>query len=114
MANPEIKLQPLKMNQKFLTLVNLCAPPDDVSRGRILLHGAVGLYVFLTLWSDFITSSFYIVQYKKRDLEDILGSVLQSAAVSSPIFGMVTTYLQRNRLRGIFHLYQQIYDECNR
>lgn len=106
-------LQPLKLNQKFLTLVNLCAPPDNVTRPQILLHAVVGIYVFVTLWSDLISSSFFLIQYKKRDLEDVLGSVLQVAAVTSNIFGMITVYALDKRLRDIFSLYQKIYNECN-
>lgn len=106
-------MQPLKLNQKFLTLVNLCAPSDNVTRPELLLHATVGIYVFVTLCSDLISSSFFVIQYKKRDLEDVLGSVLQIAAVSSNIFGMVTVFILAKRLRGIFCLFQRIYNECN-
>lgn len=106
-------MQPLKLNQKFLTLVGLCAHADDVSVGKILLHAAVGIYVFVTLWSDFISSSFFLVQYKIRDMEDVLGSMLQTAAVTSNIFGMASTFFLSKRLRGVFLLFQTIYNECN-
>lgn len=108
-----VNMQPLKLNQKFLTLVGLCAPADNVSVGKILLYSAVGLYVFVTLWSDFISSSFFLIQYKKRDMEDVLGSMLQTAAVSSNIFGMASTFMLSKRLRGVFSLFQTIYNECN-
>lgn len=106
-------MQPLKLNQKFLTLVGLCAPADDVSAGKMLLYAAVGLYVFVTLWSDFISSSFFLIQYKIRDMEDVLGSMLQTAAVTSNIFGMASTFMLSKRLRGVFLLLQTIYNECN-
>lgn len=106
-------MQPLKLNQKFLTLVNLCAPPDDVTRPKVLLHATIGVYVFLTLWSDLISSSFFLFQYKTRDLQDVLGSVLQIAAVSSNIFGMITVFLHAKSLRNIFYLFKKMYNECN-
>lgn len=106
-------IQPLELNQKFLTLVGLCAPADHVGIGKILLYTTVGLYVFVTLWSDFISSSFFLVQYKIRDMEDVLGSMLQTAAVTSNIFGMASTFLLSKRLRGVFSLFQTIYNECN-
>lgn len=108
-----INMQPLKLNQKFLTLVGLCAPADDVSIGKIVLYTAVGLYVFVTLWSDLISSSFFLIQYKIRDMEDVLGSMLQTAAVTSNIVGMASTLLLSKRLRGVFLLFQTIYNECN-
>lgn len=106
-------MQPLKLNQKFLTLVNLCAPPDDVTRSQALLHTVLGVYIFVTLCLDLISSSFFLIQYKKRDLEDVLGSILQIAAVSSNIFGMVAVFPLAKRLRNIFSLYQKIYNDCN-
>lgn len=106
-------MQPLKLNQRFLTLVGLCAPADDVSFGKVLLYTGVGLYVFVTLCSDFVSSSFFLIEYKIRDMEDVLGSMLQTAAVTSNILGMVTTFLLSKRLRGVFLLFQRIYDECN-
>lgn len=106
-------MRPLELNQKFLTLVSLCAPPDDVTRPEILWNAAVGLYVFVTLWSDLISSTFFLIQYKKRELEDVLGSILQIAAVSSNIFGMVTVFVLSKRLQNIFFLFEKIYNECN-
>lgn len=106
-------MQPLKLNQKFLTLVSLCAPSDHVMRPEIMLNAAIGIYVFVTLCLDFISSSFFVIQYKKRDLEDVLGSVLQIAAVSSNIFGMITVYAASKQLRTIFSLFQTIYNDCD-
>lgn len=112
-ANTQVNLQPLELNQKFLTLVGLCAPADNVSSAKVLLYTTVGLYVFITLCSDFISSSFFLIQYKKRDMEDVLGSMLQTAAVSSNIFGMASTFMLSKRLRGVFSLLQTIYKNCN-
>lgn len=106
-------MQPLKLNQKFLTLVSLCAPTGHVTRSEIILNAAVGLYVFVTLCLDFVSSSFFVIQYKKRGLEDVLGSIMQIAAVSSNIFGMVTVFGASKRLRTIFSLYQAIYNDCD-
>lgn len=106
-------IQPLKLNQKFLTLVGMCAPPDNTSIGKLLLYTSVGLYVFVTLCSDLISSSFFLIQYKRRDMEDVLGSMLQTAAVFSNIFSMITTFQLSKRLRGVFSLLQTIYNECN-
>lgn len=107
-----LKMQPLKLNQKLFTLVNLCTPSENITRFEVRLNVAVGIYVFVTLCLDLISSSFFVIQYKKRDLEDVLGSILQISAVSSNIFGMVTVFIYGNRLRGIFSRFQQIYDEC--
>lgn len=106
-------MQPLKLNQQFFTLVGLCAPADNVSIGKLLLYTAVGLYVFVTHWSDLISSSLFLIQYKKRDMEDVLGSMLQTAAVSCNIFGMASTFMLSKRLRGVFSSFQTIYNECN-
>lgn len=105
-------MQPLRLNKKFLTLVNLCAPADNSSNGEILFHGIIGMVVFLTLWSDFISSVLFVIGYKKYPLEVVLGSMLQSAAVSASILGMVTVYVKSHRLKDIFAIYKQIYDEC--
>lgn len=109
----KMNIQPLELNQKFLTLVRLCAPDDNTSFRELLLHTAVGLYVFVTHWSDLISSSFFLIQYKRRDMEDVLGSMLQTAAVSCNIFGMASTFMLSKRLRGVFSLFQTIYNECN-
>lgn len=106
-------MQPLRLNQKFLTLVSLCAPAEDVHSSAVLINGVVGMIVFLTLWSDFISSVLFVVGFQKYPLEVVLGSMLQSAAVSASILGMVTVYIQSQRLKGIFEIYRQIYDECN-
>lgn len=106
-------MQPLRLNQKFLTLVSLCAPPEDVRSSEVLINGVVGMIVFLTLWSDFISSVLFVVGFQKYPLEVVLGSMLQSAAVSASILGMVTVYVQSQRLKSIFEIYRQIYDECN-
>lgn len=96
------KMQPLQWNQKFLTLVSLCAPPDDVSHTKVLLHAALGIYVFVTLCLDLTSSSLFVIQYKKHDMEDILGSVLQTAAVSGVAFVGVS----------VFMLSKQLYSPC--
>lgn len=106
-------MQPLKLNQKFLTLVNLCAPPADTTRLQLCLNAAIGIYIFVTLCMDFISSSFFLIQYKTHELEDVLGSVLQTSSVSSNIFGMITVFMLTKRVRGIFSVFQKIYDECN-
>lgn len=111
--NIELSMQPLKLNQKFLTLVSLCAPADHVTRPEVLFNTCIGIYVFVTLCFDFVSSSFFVIQYKKRDLEDVLGSVLQIAAVSSNIYGMVSVFVASKRLRAIFSLFQTIYNDCN-
>lgn len=106
-------MQPLRLNQKFLTLVSLCAPPDDASGAEVFFYGVVGLYVFVTLCSDFISSSLFLIQWKTHVLEEVLGSVLQTAAVSGNICGMVSLFVLSKRFKGVFSLYQQIYDSSN-
>lgn len=106
-------MRPLKLNQKFLTLVSLRASPDDITRPEKLLNTAVGLYVFVTFCLDLISSSFFVIQYKKRELEDVLGSVLQIAAVLSNIIAMSHVFMHSKQLQGIFSQFQAIYNECN-
>lgn len=101
------------MNEKFLTLVGLCEPPPDVTTFELCLNTAVGLYVLTTLCLDFISSSFFVIQYKKREMEDILGSILQVAAVASEIIGMISLFAFRKQMKDTFSLFQTIYNECN-
>lgn len=103
-------MQPLRLNHKLFQLVNLCKSPSGQTN---LLHVIFGLYVFLTLNLDLISSSFLFIQFKKRDRKEVLGSVMQIAGLSCCIFQMITLFARSKRLTGLFGQFQTIYDECN-
>lgn len=103
-------MQPLRLNHKLFQLVNLC---ESLSGRTNRLHFIFGLYVFLTLNLDLISSSFLFIQFKDREKKEVLGSVMQIAGLSCCIFQMITLFARSKRLTGLFVQFQTIYDECN-
>lgn len=103
-------MQPLRLNHKLFQLVNLCESPSGRTN---LLHVVIGLYFFLTLNCDILSSSVFIIQNKNRDTKDVLGSVMQIAGLSCCVFQMITLFAHSKRLTGLFGQLQTIYDECN-
>lgn len=106
-------MRPLYLQKRFLTLISMCSTSTSRNPKSSCLNACVGIAVFSILWSDLISSSFFVIQHEKRDLEDILGFLLQIAAVARSIYRMVTVYMHSEKLERFFLSIQRIYDERN-
>lgn len=92
----------------------LCFLPSKTKDPIIKIRNVViAVFLFLMITSVGLASACFIKKKFKTDFESSLQATMQMTGYWAVSYMMITSYLLRNQIAGVFEAFQNLYDKCN-
>lgn len=105
-------MKPLKTNQQVLTWLGVCRAADTVSIPKKLIYIFAAFFGFSVVFTSLSASVAFFVKFVQIDLEESLYALFQIASFSGLSYIILTAFIMRNKINGIFNRLSHIYDAC--
>lgn len=107
-----MKIKPLQTNRLIMTWLCLCHEDEATSKWKKLAYIICALTLSFAFFSMSVVSVTFVVKYFKVDLEEALYAVFQVSGYFAQIYTMISAFILRNEISGIFLKLYDIYDAC--
>lgn len=108
-----VKMDVLKTNQIFMTLIGVCSPPHDTSWYKRVRNISLGLFIQIVFVLGFLSSLIAVMQNKGVNFKNTLVAIYQVVVIFGNFCSMAFGFAFRRRLRQIFTTFQLYYDQSN-
>lgn len=102
-------MQPHKQIKDILTIIAVCAPPENTSWQWKNLYWFVGASITFVLISG---STSAVVIASQSEFETALCFISDTIALMCGVFTLTTGFLSRKQLRELFEKIEQNYEQC--
>lgn len=106
------KMNPLKLNQSFLTLIGLCAPDEKTSMPKRIRNISIYAVTFVMHIINSIATSLYFIRYISIDYDGAIYGLLAATVLICLIYILVNLRYHYDKLLSVFSTLDAIYRKC--